>query len=208
MKKSVRLSAQDDANTAIEFWDWMAIAGPVAALALPLLLGWLLGTFENFTWIGQDATPLQAFLILGAMLFPCAAFLYAQREWNRAQARASRAWPTVQGVVQQSRIDHRDTQYGELYRLVLNYRYEVNDDGYEGDMAEFGPSWVKARELVEALANKYRVGEEVTVHYDPNDPKTAVLELSNAMATQNDWRVWLFVATPFICGIVAAILDR
>jgi len=153
-------------------------------------------------------TPLQAFAILGAMLFPCAAFLYAQGEWNRVQARASRAWPTVPGVVQESRIDHKQTQYTRLHRLVLRYRYEVGRDGYDGDMAEFGPSWVRAKDSIEALAQKYPVGAKVTVHYDPNDPKTSVLDVSDAMARQNNWRIWLFVVFPFALAVVVAIVNR
>ena len=88
-------------------------------------------------------------------MFPCAAFLYAQDEWYRALAHASRTWPTVHGVVQESKGKSKLTQYGTLYRLALSYRYEVGRDGYDGDMAEFGPSWVREKELIEAFAEKY-----------------------------------------------------
>jgi hypothetical protein len=212
-RKSVtkaRPTAPDEAAAAIAFWDRMGILGPLAALALPLLAGWLLGAFADFEFMSSRAvTPLQAFTMLGAMLFPCAAFVYAQGEWNRAQAHASRGWPTVPGLVQESRVDSKGTQYGRLYRLVLSYHYDLGHrEAYDGDMAAFGPSWVKDREAIEALAQKYPVGAKVTVHYDPDDPKTAVLELSETMARQNDWRVWLFVTFPFALTVVVAIVNR
>jgi hypothetical protein len=191
------------------FWDRVGIAGPLAALVLPLLGGWLLGAFENFQLgSSQAVTPLQAFTLLGAMLFPCAAFVYAQDEWNRAQAHAARGWPTVPGEVHESRIDSKWSQHRRLYRLVLSYRYEVGRDGYDGDMAMFGPSWLTSRTSTEALARKYPVGAKVTVHYDPDDPKTSVLDVSDAMARQNSWRVWLFVLFPFAFTIVVAIVNR
>jgi hypothetical protein len=201
-------TARDDAAAAMAFWDRVGIAGPVAALVLPLLGGWLLGAFEDFQWSGQAVTPLQAFTVLGAMLFPCAAFVYAQGEWNRAQAHASRGWPTVPGEVQESRIDSKWSQHRRLYHLVLSYRYEVGRDGYDGDMAAFGPSWLASKTSTETLARKYPVGAKVTVHYDPDDPKTSVLDVTDAMARQNNWRVWLFVLFPFAFTIVVAIANR
>jgi hypothetical protein len=198
-----------EANAAMAFWDQMGIIGPLAALALPLLGGWLFGAFEGFALGSNRAvTPLQAFMMLGAMLFPCAAFLYAQGEWNRAQAHASHGWPTVPGVVQESRIDSKWSQHRRLFRLVLSYRYEIGRDGYDGDMAMFGPSWLTSRKSTEALAQKYPVGAKVTVHYDPEDPKTAVLDVSDAIAQENNWRVWLFLGFPFAFTIIVAIVNR
>ena len=46
------------------------------------------------------------------------------------------------------------------------------------------------------------------VHYDPEDPKTAVLDVSDAIAQGGNWRVWLFVAAPFVLTVVVAIVNR
>lgn len=202
-------TARNEANAAMAFWDRMGIVGPLAALVLPLLGGWLFGAFEDFQWLSNQAvTPLQAFTMLGAMLFRCAAFVYAQGEWNRAQAHASGGWPTVPGVVKESRIDSKWSQHRRLFRLVLSYRYELGRDGYEGDMAMFGPSWLTSKKSTEVLARKYPVGAKVTVHYDPNDPKTAVLDVSDAIARDSSWRVWLFVTAPFAFTVIVAIVNR
>jgi len=203
--KKTKLPAPDDAS-ALAFWNRMGIVGPLVALALPLLGGWLLGAFDDFGW-ERPVTFVSAFSILGAIMFPCAAFLYAQDEWYRALAHASRTWPTVHGVVQESKVKSKLTQYGTLYRLALSYRYEVGRDGYDGDMAEFGPSWVMEKELIEGFAEKYPAGAKVTVHYDPSDPKTSVLEVSDEMARKNSWRIWIFVAAPFVLSIWAAIAN-
>ena len=113
----------------------------------------------------------------------------------------------MHGVVQESKVKSKLTQYGTLYRLALSYRYEVGRDGYDGDMAEFGPSWVREKELIEGFAEKYPAGAKVTVHYDPSDPKTSVLEVSDEMARKNSWRIWIFVAAPFVLSIWAAIAN-
>jgi hypothetical protein len=42
----------------------------------------------------------------------------------------------------------------------------------------FGPWGVTTRDLVERMAEKYRVGTSVTVHYDPVDPGNSPLDTS------------------------------
>ena len=66
--------------------------------------------------------------------------------------------------------------------------------------------WIK--ESTEALAHKYPVDAKVRVHYDPDDPKTSVLDVSEAMARQNNKCIWLFVGFPFSFTIVVAIVNR
>jgi len=77
-----------------------------------------------------------------------------------------------------------------------------------GCSAMFGPSWLTSKTSTEALAQKYPAGAKVTVHYDPEDPQTAVLDVSDAIAQENNWRVRLFVIFPFAFTVMVAIVNR
>jgi hypothetical protein len=182
----------------------MAVA-PAAALLLTLTAIWLLGGYEDFQWVDQPVTFIQGLGVGGSLFFPLSAFCYAQRRWNLARARASRRWPTVRGLVQADTVERRENSFGVFYKLALSYRYEVDGISYQGDRVQFGPARVTAGELIESLATRYPPGAEVDVHYDPNDPSTAVIETSDEMARQNRWRIWFPIAAPFLLSGIAAI---
>jgi hypothetical protein len=197
----------DDDPRSVAFWEWVMTVSPAIAFVLPLAAVWLAGGYVDFQWVDQPVTFVQAFGILGPMMYPFAAFYYARGRWNQARARASEAWPTVPGVIETSKVEQRLTRSGIFYKLALRYRYEVDGNGYQGDTAEFGPPRVTAQELIEGLAQKYPAGAKVTVHYDPDDPATCVLETSDEMARQNQWQIWLLALTPIGLSILAAILN-
>ena len=193
-------------RSAVAFWRRAMILGPPVALVLPPLLIRLFGGFESFEWIDKPVTFLQSLGILSAMCFPFGTFLYARSGWDQARARASRTWPTVSGLVQSSKIERRLTGLPMLvYKLALSYSYHVAGNAYEGDTVQFGPKYVKARAMIEALAEKYPPGVAVTVHYDPSDPGTSVIETSDEMARQNRWQIWAYFLLPVLISVIVAI---
>ena len=202
-----RTSPKTDGADAAAVWEWVMTAAPVVAGALTLGVGWLGGAFVDFQWADRPVTFLQAFTILGAMMFPAAAFLAARRRWYEARARTSVGWPTVPGVVEQSKVEKNSAAAGTLYRLALRYRYQVDGAAQFGNRAMFGPVRVSNQDLIESLADRFSVGAQVTVHYDPGDPATAVLDTSDELARQNQWQVWLFLALPIALSILVAIVN-
>jgi hypothetical protein len=192
---------------SVAFWQSVMTVSPVIGFVLPLAAVWLLGGYDDFRWDSQPVTFVQGLGILGPMMYPFAAFYYARSRWNQARARASMAWPTVPGVVETSKVEERWSKSGTFYKLALSYRYDVDGNSYEGDTVEFGPARVTAQELIEGLAQKYPAGQKVTVHYDPDDPATAVLETSDEMARQNQWQIWLFATFPIALSLLAAFLN-
>jgi hypothetical protein len=195
-----------DAN-AVDFWAWAMAAGPVLAGVAMLATGWLLGAFVNFQWVDQPVNFVQGLTILGTICFPFAAFFAARRRWFEAQARASVAWPSVPGKVEQSRIETRQSATGTLYRLALIYRYEVEGQEYEGDTVQFGPRRVTDQDFIKGLAAKYPSGAPATVHYHPDAPGDAVLETSDEMAGKNAWQVWALLGVPILISIIAAVVN-
>lgn len=198
-------SSEPADDTAVAFWAAAMAIAPAAALLLSLTATWLLGGYEDFQWVDQPVTFIQGLGILGPMFFPVGAFYYAQSRWNLARARASCRWPTVAGVVEADEVERRRGSMAVFYKLALRYRYEVGGTSYEGHRVQFGPARVTAKELIETLATKYPAGTKVDVHYDPNDPATAVIEPSGEMAQQNRWRIWFFFAAPFVLSGITAI---
>jgi hypothetical protein len=102
----------------------------------------------------------------------------------------SRNWPAVQGRVVQSSVDtHTVTKTSNNkrrttteYRATIRYEYAVNGVTYTNDritVERTGYSG-KNRGAAENSARAYPSGSSVTVHYDPRNPATAVLQTGAA----------------------------
>jgi Protein of unknown function (DUF3592) len=55
------------------------------------------------------------------------------------------------------------------------YRYTVNGVSYDGKRVRFGSELISRGEAEQVLG-RFPVGQSVTVHYDPNDPASSVLD--------------------------------
>ena len=78
-------------------------------------------------------------------------------------------WPQVQGKVRSAKVFQHKGEGGGSY-AEFKYTYEVDGVGYESDRVHFGD--VAASDMV----LKYRIGHDVSVYYDPDDPSISVLE--------------------------------
>lgn len=117
---------------------------------------------------------------LGLLFLALAAYIGVQAWADTRQARASQDWPTVQGEVttyeyeqvRRSETDiQRDAGPENIRRetvQVLDWAYTYTVDGttYTSRRGDWG-----GRDRRSA----YGRGAEVTVHYDPDDPSSAVL---------------------------------
>lgn len=181
------------------------VAAPLAVVVVtPVAATWV-GAFENFRWTGRDASALAALGILGTICFPFAAHFFARMQWHQAAARVSRAWPTVVGVIQSSRVERRRARSLMQHCLEVRYAYEVGGRTYVGDALAFAPRWFADGALVERLARKYPAQAAVQVHVDPSAPDNAVLETSEDFARQADWRIWINLGAPFVGALIAGM---
>lgn len=97
-------------------------------------------------------------------------------------------WPTVDGIVQRARVEHRIRGNFHIfgipiyqspggYEVVIEYAYEVKGVTHTSDRWSFGGGLLCPEvEVAEAKARQYRESTRVTVHYDPNDPSVATLK--------------------------------
>ena len=93
-----------------------------------------------------------------------------------AGARA-RGWATVEGTIRDQyftddRVDRRTS--GDASRLHVQYDYAYGNDAYSGTRITPTALWVKS---TEASRRAYAVGTAVTVHVNPDDPRTAALDV-------------------------------
>jgi hypothetical protein len=91
----------------------------------------------------------------------------------------SRQWPQTNGKITNSRKEAT----GHRYRVLLQYEYTVNGYRYTSHILSFIDLFVlffmngeRSKRAANHVTAKYPVNAEVTVHYDPKNPKRAVLE--------------------------------
>ena len=82
-------------------------------------------------------------------------------------------WVPARGVVTRSAVESSGVR-DRTTSPVIEYSYNFGGAGYAGNRIRFGlvTSPTSASELVD----RYRVGDSVTVHVDPDEPRRSVLE--------------------------------
>jgi uncharacterized protein DUF3592 len=106
-----------------------------------------------------------------------------------AALRSAHRWPTAPGVILVSKTDkityntteHRDhqdvTARATSTRTVITYQYTPGPA--TGRSYKSSTVRLSNRPNTSGLVDQYPVGKQVTVHYDPNDPAVATLELES-----------------------------
>lgn len=122
------------------------------------------------------ASCMSTLFIVGIFLLIGAGLTYWG--WNILQtARASEAWPAVDGIITASDVSHStDAEGGETYSPEITYRYQVDTVSYENGTIKFGENAYSSRREAEQIAAGYPVGRDVTVYYNPDQPDRSVLE--------------------------------
>lgn len=122
--------------------------------------------------------------------------LSARRKGDAWEA-AARSWPVAPGVVVSAYVGagyvegtamvtgHLQDRGRHYHTPVVQYRYTVGAQEYEGNRLRFG--WLTCRTNAEAqrILAAYPVGRQLAVRFDPANPAESVLEVaaanSNAM---------------------------
>ena len=92
---------------------------------------------------------------------------------------ASRSWPSTEGQITQSKVEHRTSGTGKdrssAYYAVVTYEFTVDGATYKADRvasADIGREKAHARRIVE----RYPKGSSVSVYYMPENPSKCLLE--------------------------------
>jgi len=100
------------------------------------------------------------------------------------QAKASAAWPSVDGVVERSEVTtsratthSRNRRRETMYSPEVVYRYNVNGEDLRASTVAFGADFSSnSASVARAVIDRYPVNKPVQVYYDPEIPGNAVLE--------------------------------
>jgi hypothetical protein len=122
------------------------------------------------------------------LFFALGALLLMFIQWSSyREARRAVSWPVTPGRVVASRVESYTTSVGgrsgnrvTLFQPVVEYAYIVKDREFHSTQLRFGARESTGRDLAEARAARYPAGSEVPVHYDPQNPSNAVLDVKVA----------------------------
>jgi hypothetical protein len=116
-------------------------------------------------------------MLLGATiaLLGAGALIYTLLQLRHAAA--SERWPSVEGRILASsvRTRHR-VKHGPVYEPDVKYEYRVGDTAHRADRVQFVQRSFPWEDQAQEVVDRYPVGATVTVRYDPQRPKRAVLE--------------------------------
>jgi len=146
-------------------------------------------------------------LFISAVLATILVGVYDAAVISRAQRQlAAIDFPVTTGVITHSDIEvdeRRDREDGRnrtrrYYRPRISFEYSVDGTSYEASGHRFGVSSTTRRGHAAAVTQRYRVGDDVTVYYNPARPRDAVLEVGTSTAD-----AWLVSAVaPLTVGVL------
>lgn len=138
-------------------------------------------------------------------------FLVIQGVRGQHKASESQAWPSVVGMiaeseVRQSRSTDDEGRVDVAYYPRVVYDYSVAGQSYEAHRITFGAiKPTKQASIAQKALERYPVGSQVTVVYNPEKPSEAVLERA-ATHTQALLVIGIVCLGLALCGGGALIL--
>jgi hypothetical protein len=115
---------------------------------------------------------------------------------------AARNWPTTQGMVTMSALERRrsSNNRGSVNYPVVYYTYEGGGQRYEGN--RIAPGMEVGGTGASKVIERYPAGSQVTVHYNPQNPSDAILEINTPASVMILWFVFAIVNL-MMCGMAA-----
>lgn len=133
------------------------------------LLGGLLGLLGGLC---AFVVPIVVFVGLGI-------FLYRRSKMRDAAKQSAQDWPGTMGVVTMSTIQIRRSGNNSRSEVpVVGYQYQVNGQTYTNGTIKAGEQFFSVRLYGDAqkTIQRYPVGAQVMVYYNPANPAESALE--------------------------------
>lgn len=136
-------------------------------------------------------------LIFGVLNF----FMYRTITETQRREKAVQTWPTVTGTIGTSEArTHRHSGRQSATFPHVTYTYEVNGKTHHSSNIMAGGEIGGLN--VESTLARYPQGSKVTVYYDPQNPKDAVLEPTKTTVSK---AIWLMLAAMNIIVCVGGV---
>jgi len=132
------------------------------------ILGGLLGILG-----GICATVLPILVLVGLGII-----LYRRSKMKDAAKQAAQDWSSTMGTVIASTIQFKRTSRSRSEIPVVVYQYQVNGKPYQSQTIKAGEQFFNVRLMGDAqkTIERYPVGAQVMVHYNPENPAESALE--------------------------------
>ena len=120
-------------------------------------------------------------LCFGGFFFLAAAILLFFTLRTRKKSEASLNWPSTSGAitsasVRQNSSTDEDGHVRHSYSPLVEYDFSVNGQAYTGKRINYGITASPTRAAAQKEVDRFPVGMQVTVFYNPEKPNEAVLE--------------------------------
>ena len=104
-------------------------------------------------------------------------FLNKRSKEGKAMLDAAQSWPSTPGEVIKSRVQVSGGDHTTVSPYIL-YNYQVGGMDISGTQIRAGDQFYESHSTQQSydLIDKYPVGAQVTVYYNPKDPTQAALE--------------------------------
>ncbi|MEW6084662.1 MAG: DUF3592 domain-containing protein [Chloroflexota bacterium] len=144
----------------------------------------------------------QIFLIGGLLFLSIGLLMFYHQIQALRWGRRSTRWPTTAGTIHSTSIQDFMSAGDITYRLKIGYHYTVNGVQYHSKRLEFGiqPDFWRKAEAAQAVS-KYPIGSTVTVYYDPDNPKVAVL--TTGVSSSSRIFGWFSSLIPMLLGALS-----
>lgn len=121
--------------------------------------------------------PLGCLLpFLGLFFFAGLAVVYFFSVQPLLLAYEARSWQAVPCTILASEVGtHRGSKGSKTYSIDIKYRYEIQNQTYEGDDYNFFTGSSSGYDSKAAIVEKYPPGSAQTCYVNPRDPREAVL---------------------------------
>jgi len=149
--------------------------------------------------------PLLIAFFIGAIFVLVGILLIYLNIRAKRKIAESQQWPTIAGAVVSSEVQRMsstdsegDTTY--YYQPKVEYSYSVMGTAYTGKRLTFAAQG-SSQKSAQAVVQRYPVGATVTVHYNPQKPAEAVLEVQ---ATSGNTCMLVGGIVFIVVGIISA----
>ena len=134
--------------------------------------------------VGRDSTATAYTMLLPCLLLLAGLALTIAGVRFRSQATRMQRWATACGVISNSAVREvrgdPNISAGPIYHGDVQYDYTVGGRDFRGNslrQVSYEASW---RVPAERVVAEHPVGREVTVYYDPEDPRQSTLDVAGA----------------------------
>ena len=105
-------------------------------------------------------------------------FLYRRSKMRDVARQSAQSWASTMGVVTMSTIQVKHTGRSRSEVPVVGYQYQVGGQSYTGGTIKAGEQYFSVRLYGDAqkTIERYPVGAQVMVYYNPANPAESALE--------------------------------